>query len=100
MEKRISALIQRICGFPDLVADKTRESGKEFPDSGLLFTECVSAEEVLAQIDDRIVQRLARIAWFESEFARCFGTVQIPKVLGHFNAARLDRRSEVPLFEK
>ena len=36
------------------------------------FAEGIAAEEVFSQVGDCVVQCLARIAWFETEFTRGF----------------------------
>ena len=66
----------------------------------ILFSEGVTAEEVFAQVSDRVVQRFAWVAWLEIEFASGFGAVQIPEILGHLDSAGFNGRGHVPLFEQ
>ena len=54
------------------------------------FAEGVAAEEVFSQVSDGVVQCLARITRFETEFTRGFGAIEIPEILGHFDGARLN----------
>jgi hypothetical protein len=56
------------------------------------FAEGVAAEEVFSEVRDRVVQCLARITWFEAEFTRGFGAIEVPEILGHFDGARLNGR--------
>jgi len=54
---------------------KTPEGGKEFPEVAELLSKGIAAEEIFTQVSDGIVQRFARIAGLETEFASGFRTV-------------------------
>ncbi len=68
-------------------------------DHGLL-PKRIATQKILAQIHNRIVQSLAGVARFETQFARGFVAVEVPEILGHLDRTRFDGRGKVPLLEK
>jgi hypothetical protein len=65
-----------------------------------LLPERTVSQKIFFQVNNSLVQGLAWIARFESQFARGLTTIQIPEVLGHLNRTRFYGRSKIPLFEK